>query len=172
MPQSPQRTKPLRRKRRRLIALVLAVLLVYPMVTYVQVLAYPGQASFAARTVDWLRQMGLDAPVNAIENWWYTRKQPGTDAPAVDALPSTRAPGVAAPGSRPADLTVHSGLSGEGKWVPGARAANGGAALYTTLVRPDPGHGSVVAGVAWLNQDLTAATLIPGTREPGRTSTW
>ncbi|GAA2986861.1 phosphodiester glycosidase family protein [Actinokineospora diospyrosa] len=147
--------------------MVLAVALVYPMTTYVQVLVYPGQASFTARTVDWLRQMGLDAPVNAIENWWYTRKQPGTGAPAATALPPTRTPTVAAPGARPSDLVVHSGLAGEGVWVPGARAADGTAALYTTFVRPDPRHGSVVAGVAWLNQDLTAATLVPGTREPG-----
>jgi hypothetical protein len=45
--------------------------------------------------------------------------------------------------------------------------ADGQVADYTTFIRPDHAHGSVVAGVAWLNQHLTRTTLIAGTKEPG-----
>ncbi|MCW2690314.1 MAG: hypothetical protein JWR37_5204, partial [Mycobacterium sp.] len=40
-------------------------------------------------------------------------------------------------------------------------------AEYTTFIRPDPQHASVVAGVAMLDQNVVRAHLVAGTKEPG-----
>jgi hypothetical protein len=141
------------RRRGKIVALGVAALLVYPGVTYVQALTYPGNAPFGVRTVDWLRDMGAGPVVNAAENWWYTRHQPSAAPPPAAALPRAAPAGVAS-------------LPGEGVGVPGARVPGGAAADYTTFLRPDPAHGSVVAAVAWLDQRLVRTTLIAGTKEP------
>jgi hypothetical protein len=39
--------------------------------------------------------------------------------------------------------------------------------MYTTFVRPDPAHPSVVAGLAWIRSGDTAGHLVAGTRQPG-----
>ncbi|GAB2963006.1 phosphodiester glycosidase family protein [Amycolatopsis acidiphila] len=155
-------------KRGKFVALGIAALLAYPGVTYVQALTYPGDAPLSARTVDWMRQIGAGPVVNAVENWWYTRHQPSTAAPAAGALPNVGQTGQGRPsGARPTDLPVAPPtLPGEGIWVPGARVSGGAAADYTTFIRPDPGHASVIAGVAWLDQRLVRTTLIAGTKEP------
>jgi hypothetical protein len=88
--------------------------------------------------------------------------------PPTAALPPAASAGAASvPGPRPVDLPVPPpSLPGEGVWVPGARVPGGAAADYTTFLRPDPAHGSVVAAVAWLNQRLVRTTVIAGTKEP------
>jgi hypothetical protein len=48
------------------------------------------------------------------------------------------------------------------------RAVDRQGALYTNYFRPDSAHGSVVAGAAWFNQDLTTARQVAGTKEPVR----
>jgi hypothetical protein len=75
-------------RRRKVVLIVLAALLVYPSVTYVNALTYPGEAPFTVRTVDWMRQVGLGGVVNAVENWWFTRHQPSTAPPDASALPA------------------------------------------------------------------------------------
>ena len=148
----------------------LALLLIYPTVTYVQALTAPGAATFAARTADWARQMGAGPVVNALENWYYTRHPPANGAPSVGSLPVARP--VAAPNraNAPAPLvTLPGALPGEGVWLPGARMAGGQPADYTTFLRPDPAHASVVAAVVAFDQKWTGTHLIAGTKEPGGT---
>ncbi|WIV59207.1 phosphodiester glycosidase family protein [Amycolatopsis nalaikhensis] len=53
--------------------------------------------------------------------------------------------------------------------MPGARMAGGQPADYTTFLRPDPAHASVVAAVAAFDQKWTGTHLIAGTKEPGGT---
>jgi hypothetical protein len=155
-----------RKKKVKIAAVVLLVLLIYPAVTYVRALTYPGAATFAARTSDWARQMGAGPLVNAAENWWYTRHQPADGTPSAGSLPVAQ-PTTALPGA-PKNLAVSANpVPGEGVWVPGARNSAGAVADYTTFVRPDVGHASVVAGIALLDQKLTRAQLIAGTKEPG-----
>lgn len=154
-----------RRRWRRYLATVLAVAMIYPAVTYLRALTYPGNASVAVRTVDWLRDdMGAGPVVDAVENWWFTRHTPPAGPPAAGTVPRVHAPVVAPPGPRPANLPVLGGfpLRGEGVWQPVDR--QGG--LYTTFFRPDAAHGSVVAGAAWFNQNLVTARQIAGTKEP------
>ena len=54
--QASKRHKAKHRKRgwAKVVALILAVLMVYPTASYVQSLTYPGAATFGARTADWL----------------------------------------------------------------------------------------------------------------------
>ena len=141
--------------------------MIYPAVTYVRALTYPGNAGVGVRTVDWLRDdMGLGGAVNMVENWWYTINKPSAGPPAADAVPDQRAHDVAPAGPRPADLPTRRRflLSGEGTWQPVDRRG----ALYTTFFQPDLAYGSVLAGAAWFNQDLVTARQIAGTREPVR----
>lgn len=141
--------------------------MIYPAVTYVQALTYPGNASVAVRTVDWLRDdIGVGAVVNTVENWWYTRHAPSSGPPAADAVPHQPSPAAATAGPKPRNLPAHGGipLRGEGVW----RTVDKQGALYTTYFRPDAAHGSVLAGAAWFNQDLVTARQIAGTKEPVR----
>ncbi|WP_116199070.1 phosphodiester glycosidase family protein [Amycolatopsis circi] len=157
---------PRRRRHRGRIALVLlAVVLAYPAGSYVRALAYPGNASFAVRTVDWLRDIGLGGVVNAAENWWYTRHPPANAAPAPSDLPAPAASRTPAAGPRPAPIRHRFGApAGEGVWVAGARSGDR-TAEYTTFLQPDPRHASVVAGVAWLDQGLVRTRLFAGTKD-------
>lgn len=139
--------------------------MIYPAVTYVRALTYPGYASVATRTVDWLRDdMGGGAVVDVVENWWFTSHTPSAGPPAADTVPHQ--PAQAATGPKPQDLPPHNGfrLPGEGSW----QAVDRHGALYTTYFRPDSRYGSVLAGAAWFNQDLTTARQIAGTKEPVR----
>ncbi|MFI5590058.1 phosphodiester glycosidase family protein [Amycolatopsis sp. NPDC051758] len=149
---------------------MLSLLIIYPGVTYVQALTAPGAATFAARTADWARQMGAGPVVNAVENWYYTRHPPANSAPNANAVPvpvgSTAPAGDLANAPAPL-LTLPGGLHGEGAWAPGARTAGGQPADYTTFLRPDPAHTSVVAAVVAFDQKWTGLHLIAGTKEPG-----
>jgi hypothetical protein len=172
--QASKRHKAKHRKRGRakVVALILAVLMVYPTASYVQALTYPGAATFGARTADWLRQMGAGPVVNAAENWWYTRHPPANTIPNAGSLPVAQPVGRPAAPVRtaPANLPVSANpVAGEGVWVPGAHAPGGAVADYTTFIRPDPQHASVVAGVALLDQTVVRTQLIAGTKEPGGT---
>lgn len=159
------RPKPCRR--RRIAVLLIAALLCYPAGTYGYALTYPGDASFAVRTVDWLRDLGLGGLVNTVENWWYTRHPPSTAPPPARELPPAGSSAGATAGLRPPDLPVgRFAPAGEGVWTAGAHTGTQ-VAEYTTFVQPDPAHASVVAGVAWLNQSLVRTRLFSGTKDPG-----
>ncbi len=170
-PRNPQLSRPsVKRSRRRLrrVVVVFLLLITYPAVTYVQALTAPGAATFTARTADWARQMGAGPIVNALENWYYTRHPPANSAPSGDALPVPVAAPAGDMGNSPARLaTLPGALPGEGVWVPGARAAGGRPADYTTFLSPDLDHASVVAAIVAFDQKRTAAHLIAGTNEPG-----
>jgi hypothetical protein len=167
-----------RRKRRRrsrrglgIIALLLAVLMVAPTVSYVQALTAPGSATWGMRTVDWARAHKGNAIINAVENWYYTRHKPATSPPdpsslpqvgpttqpAQDALPPTALPTL--PGVTP--------LPGEGVRTAGRVASDGRPMIYTGYLRPDVKHQSIVAGVAWMRAGATNAHLVAGTQQPG-----
>jgi hypothetical protein len=158
--------KPRRRRVHRYVLIGLVLALLYPAVTYVRALTYPGNAGVGVRTADWLRDdLGAGAVVNTVENWWYTRHTPSPGPPAADAVPHQSTRHTTLAGDHPRDLGGRHTfffLRNEGVWQPVDR----GGALYTTFFQPDAAHGSVLAGAAWFNQDLTTTRLIPGTKEP------
>lgn len=149
------------------VAATLLVLLVYG--SYLRALTYPGRASVAVRTVEWLRDNGGSPLVDAAENWWYTHHAPPTTAPDPAALP--RPPATPEPGA-PAPLAaiVPHPAAGEGAWRAGPPSASGAIPMFATWVRPDPAHPGVVADVARFDQNLVRAQLIAGTREPDKQS--
>ena len=131
--------------------------------------------STSARVAEWSRDHGFSGVINWVENIYYSHHQPRVGGqPGAGAVPTT-GPNVASPANRhgglplPASLKPFpaTALAGEGKWVPAGRLVNGVPAIYTTFMRPDAIHTSVVDGVAWMDTRLLAATLYSGSYIPG-----
>ncbi|WP_051809333.1 phosphodiester glycosidase family protein [Actinoplanes subtropicus] len=159
---------PRRRRLRRLIGIAVALILIWPAISYTQALTAPGSATWQMRTVDWIRLRHGGALINAIENWWYTRHKPAAGPPDAAALPRIE-PGpakVIGPDALPR-LPGVAPLPGEATWAAGRTAASGLPLIYTGFLRPDPAHLSIVAGVAWMRSSGTITHLVAGTRQPG-----
>ena len=119
--------------------------------------------------------------VTWIENLYYSHHAPPVGgSPAADDLPSgskgghkpvvvvsdrVRRGATAAPTAL-VPFPKHP-LPGEGKWVPAGRLVDGMAAVYTTFMRPDATHTTVVDGVAWIDTRLVSARLYSGSYIPG-----
>ena len=131
--------------------------------------------SVSSRFAEWARDHGGGSVVTSIENWWYSHHAPPVGGhPAANAIP--HAVGTAANRhvavrglGRPSNLVPVASplLPGEGKWVPAGRLVDGVPAIYTTYMRPDAVHTSVVDGVAWMDMKLLSATLYSGSYIPG-----
>jgi hypothetical protein len=168
------RTEKRRRRARlwRLIALVLVLLMMVPTVSYVRALTYPGSATFAMRTVDWVRSNGGGSLINILENWYYTRHKPANTPPNLASLPRVPVAATANPAAGPTPLPLLPGvapLPGEATWVPGRLGTGGKPALYSGFFRPNPAYQSVVVGAAWMRAGATTGHLVAGTAEPGGT---
>ena len=142
----------------RVIALLVALAMVWPTVSYARALTYPGDASFLVRSVEWVRDHGGGGLVDTVENWWFAQGPTGPPDPASVPAPAP-APAGALSGASP--------LPGEGAWTAAATTATGRSAVFTTFQRPDPAHPAVIAGVARIDQTVTQAQMIAGTRQPG-----
>jgi hypothetical protein len=154
------------------VALIALALIPGPTVSYVQALTAPGAASWRSRTVDWFRIHGAAAAINSMENWYYTRRAPTNEAPPSWTLPhppagSLEQPPPTAGGPPVLRSATAARLPGEDRWVPGRVDRSGRPVLYTSYLRPDPAHASVVAGVAWIRQPGVIGHLVAGTRQPG-----
>ena len=160
-------------------ALVVMVMLAGPAVSYTRALTAPGAADWSSRTVDWIRDHGGSGAINTIENWYYRLHPPSNEAPAVSVLPahlpaaSQKTTLGGAPGGpprlRPGPPT-RAMLSGENQWIAGRVDPTGRPLLYTSFIRPDRAHASVVVGVSWIRQPGVVAHLVAGTAQPGGTS--
>jgi hypothetical protein len=153
-----------------LSALAMVGVLAWPTSSYVEALTYPGQASFPVRTVEWVRDHGGGPLVDLLETWWYS-EPPSAAAPDGSALPPA-APATRGRPEDPAPIPVIAPLTplrGEGRWAVIRKTTAGTAALSTTFERPDPGHPSIVVGVARLDQRATRLRLIAGTTQPDKT---
>lgn len=154
--------------------LVLALLLAVPGLSYGRALSAPGGGSWQVRSVEWIRDNGGGAVVNAVENWYYAHHPPSASVPDPGSLPRVSAGGTAtgASAESPPPIPAVAGspaLPGEGVWVPGRADPSGAPAMYTTFERSDAAHPSVVVGVAWMRTSATSAHLVAGTQQPGGT---
>lgn len=149
--------------------MVLLAVLCLPAVSYARALTYPGNASVAVRTVEWVRDHNGSVIVDALENWRYSHHAPpATGTPARSAVPPPKAASPApAAEAWPPKVALVSGppLPGEGQWQP-AGAGSGPVPLYTTFFRPDPQHPTVLVGAALLPHERSQLHLNAGTREP------
>ncbi|MFG1912022.1 phosphodiester glycosidase family protein [Kribbella sp. NPDC048928] len=158
--------------RKRWIALACCLLLVVPTVSYVRALLYPGNASFGVRTVEWVRDHGGGAIIDAVETWRYSRQQPPATGAPVDVTgpskvptPKVGHPPTAAlprvrllPGVTP--------LAHEGVWSEARASRIGVPLVWTSWFRADPGHLPVSVAAALLPRKSYHLHLMPGTREP------
>jgi len=163
--------------------------------SYVQALDAPGTDPWTARSVEWLRDHGMNGVVNTVEHWWYTSHTPPVGGKPKHGLPTQAAPHGSASVRRlhgsllaaavaaattpphlapPANLQplVADPLPGEGAWKPTGRTVDGVPAVYTTFFRPDAVHTSLVAGAMWMDTMLLRAVLVVGLQEPGGPQTW
>ena len=152
----------------------MALLLTGPMVSFVSALRAPGNATSSEKAVEWLRDHGLGGVVNTAENWWFTQHQPsagGEPDRTIDTEPAAPPPGGAPVDRTPAPTNIVSpaspALPNEGVWQPAGPLIHGVPGLYTTQVRPDAVHTSLLAGLAWMDPKLLRFELHPGRQEPG-----
>jgi hypothetical protein len=166
-----RKARKVRRIRKRWIALACGLLLVVPIVSYVQALLYPGNASFSVRTVEWVRDHGAGGIIDAVETWKYSRQQPAptgvpsdTTAPIAVPVPTARRTAAALP-------TVNllpgvPALPQEGAWTVARQSKSGTPLLWATWFRADPAHLPVSVAAVVIPRAADRLTLMPGTREP------
>jgi hypothetical protein len=121
-----------------------------------------------------------------IERWWYSWHKPPVGGTPPGGLPKGAGVFRGGTGQLPAqhhepphlplphDLTPFASpaLKGEGVWHPTGRTVHAIPAMYTTSLRPDSVHTSLVTGVAWMDTKLLRAVLVAGTQEPGGGWPW
>lgn len=173
---------------RRAIAVTLALMLIPVGWSYYRVLSAPGTDPWTARSVEWLRDNGMNGVVNSVERWWYTHHPPPVGGTPKQGLPHAaalkgaaiaghhrllvaRAPAHLAPPANMEPL-VATPLANEGVWKPTGRQVAGAPAVYTTFFRPDSVHTSLVAAAMWMDTKLLKVFYVPGLREPGGRATW
>ncbi|MCY7341628.1 MAG: hypothetical protein LH603_07210, partial [Pseudonocardia sp.] len=83
----PRHRRP-RRIRARVIALLVALAMVWPTVSYARALTYPGDASFLVRSVEWVRDHSGGGLVDTVENWWFAQGPTGPPDPASVPAPA------------------------------------------------------------------------------------
>ena len=156
--------------------------------SYVHALTAPGTDPLSVRSVEWVREHGGGGIVNRIEHWWYTNHPPPVGGKPAHGLPqsaalgndavSKRAKAVNTPAATAPPVAPHlappgnlqpftTPLPGEGVWSPTGRTVKGLPSVYTTFMRPDPVHTSLVTGIAWMDTKLLRGVFVPGLQEPG-----
>ncbi|MCU1448401.1 MAG: hypothetical protein JWP02_571, partial [Acidimicrobiales bacterium] len=150
--------------------------------SYAQALSAPGGGTIGVRTVEWIRTIGGGHVVGWAENQWYAHHAPPVGgSPAPDLIPAQPSgAGPTSPLDHPASASPKGlpppppmpppaapALPGEGIWAPAGRLVASTPALYTTWVRPDTLHTSLVTGVAWMDTSLLATRMFAGSEQPG-----
>jgi hypothetical protein len=148
--------------------------------SFTSALTKPGTDPLGVRATEWVRDHGGRALVTWAENVWYEHHQPkrgGLPRPsALPALPpAALIPSFETTTTLPLDdlplpvrLLASPALPGEGQWVPAGRAGDDGRPLlYTTFMRPDSVHTSLVTGLAWMDPARVRFELYSGYQQPG-----
>jgi len=144
--------------------------------SYVSAITAPGTDSLQAKSVEWVRSHGGSGIVRWVENEWYSHHQPPKGGRANVALATHPATPFSSanyanvahlPVPPPLHPIVPGPVEGEGQWTPVGRLVGGVPAVYSTYLRPDPAHTSLLTGVAWMDTKLLKATLFSGTDVPG-----
>jgi len=160
-------------RRRRIVALVAAAVLIPALASYVHTMLLPSNTSLGVRSVEWLRDHGGAWLVSDIEGVWYGFNAPAKGGSALKALPAVglrtgTAQANQRPVYRPPPIapTIRPALRGEGVWRPTGSASAGAPPVLVTTFRPDPSYPRVVAGVAWIDSSHTRLQLYPGRYQP------
>jgi hypothetical protein len=171
--------RPFRSLKRKVVIGLLAAIAVFLIVagwSYFSAITAPGTDGLQAKSVEWVRSHGGSGIVRWVENEWYSHHQPPKGGNANVALGTHKAtPFSTANYANVSHLPPPSSLhpivprpvDGEGQWTPVGRLVGGVPAVYSTYLRPDPVHTSLLTGVAWMDTKLLKATLFSGTDVPG-----
>ena len=158
---------------RKVAAIAAGICLIPAFFSYIGALTAASNATVGIRTVEWLRDNGARGLVNRVESIYYSLNAPAKGGPALHALP--RQAGIVPGGHvsrrayyRPPRIRpiIHPALRGEGVWR--APYLGGGAhpPVLVTSFRSDPAYPQMIAGVAWIDHNLTTTWLYPGRLEP------
>ncbi|HWD52676.1 MAG TPA: hypothetical protein VG412_09760, partial [Acidimicrobiales bacterium] len=171
--------RPFRSRKRKVAFGVLAAVVAFLIVagwSYFSAITAPGTESLQAKSVEWVRSHGGSGIVRWVENEWYSHHQPPKGGRANVAVAthhptSFSSANYANVAHLPPPSTLHpivpNPVAGEGQWTPVGRLVGGVPAVYSTYLRPDPVHTSLLTGVAWMDTSLLKATLFSGTDVPG-----
>lgn len=169
------------RTRRRLVAAVLLVAVVWLGQSLGRALTGPGTDSVSARVAEWARFHHLGGIVTELERLQYDLHKPRTGGALSGGIPAI-APGSAPsaapsaaptraqaglPAPAPVMVQASPALPHEGDWQT-ISTVHGLPALREAFLRPDAAHSSYLAGVAWMDPTLLHFVLHPGTQVPGR----
>lgn len=164
----------------RIVAPIVIIVLLVPVLSFGRAIAASNNLSVAERGAEWMRDNNLGFVLNRIESWWLSMHQAkeggepdrAIEAPrqATEAGPTTTVKVVAPHLPKPPNVPVPEGVipvPNEGVWQPVGPLVGGAQSMYTTQVRPDNIHTSVLDGLAWMDPKLVRFQLFPGTEEPG-----
>ena len=184
-PPGSDRAKRRKKARRRaprwlkITALVIALLLLLPVISFTNAMITTQNLSFAERGAEWMRDNHLGGVLNTVESWWLRAHQPEAGGvprraiesnPVEQAGPTTTVKAIAPHLPKPPNVQVPEGVApvpNEGVWLPVGPLIGGAQSMYTTQVRPDSVHTSILDGLAWMDPKLLKFQLFPGTEEPG-----
>ena len=155
---------------------VVATFVLLVSVSFLKAITASNNLTVSERAAEWARDNHLGPVVNKIENGWFTANAPkasGTPDREIDgngSTGSTAAPTAVPHLEAPSPVQVPDGVTpvpNEGVWQPAGPLVGGAQAMYTTQVRPDSVHTSLLSGLAWMDPQLVRFELYPGTTEPG-----
>ncbi len=155
---------------------VIAVLILMPTLSLAHALLAPSTLTTSERGAEWMRDNGLGGVLNQIEAWWaglHPPKKGGEPDRAIETTTQETTPAgtkVVPPLPKPAAVPVPEGVTpvaNEGIWQPIGPLVGGAQSMYTTQVRPDSVHTSVLDGLVWMDPKLVRFEVHPGTQEPG-----
>lgn len=181
-PSGPDSKKKIRKPKPRWLkvtAIVIAALLVLPLFSFTKAMITTENLSFTERAAEWMRDNHLGGILNQVESWWLSRNGPkeggepdrAIEVPvSTDVGPTTTVKSIAPHLPAPKNVLVPEGVTpvaNEGVWQPVGPLVGGAQSMYTTQVRPDSVHTSILDGLVWIDPKLASFEVFPGTEEPG-----
>ena len=160
----------------RVVAIVILVAVLVPTLSLTRALVADNSLTMSERGAEWMRDNGLGGVLNSIEAWWADRNAPkagGEPDRQIEATTQETTPAgtkVVPHLPKPANVAVPEGVTpvaNEGVWQPVGPLVGGAQSMYTTQVRPDSVHTSVLDGLVWMDPKLVRFEVHPGTLEPG-----
>ncbi|MCX6510595.1 MAG: hypothetical protein NT081_07265 [Actinobacteria bacterium] len=173
-PPTPEPTRP-RSPWKTITVVVLVALLSIPVLSLGRAVLTPNSLTVTERAAEWMRDNNMGFILNNIESWWFSHHAPkagGEPNRTIDVASTT---GPTTPAgilhlAKPANVDVPEGVApvaNEGVWSPVGPQVDGAQTMYTTQVRPDSVHTSILDGLVWMDPKLVKFEVHPGTEEPG-----
>ena len=158
--------------------MVVVALLSIPVLSLGRAVLTPNSLSMTERAAEWMRDNNLGFILNRVESWWFSKNGPkagGEPDRAIEIDTTNIASGPTTPPAvphlpKPENVKVPDGvtpLPNEGIWTPVGPLVGGAQTMYTTQVRPDSVHTSILDGLVWMDPKLVRFAVHPGTEEPG-----